>query len=198
MNEDNKHDVSASLLGMLVVLSAPSGAGKTTLSRMLVDEIENAVYSVSVTSRQPRPDEIEGRDYFFVARERFELMISEGMLLEWALVHDNFYGTAREFIEDKLVNGRIVILDIDVQGALQIKKRFPDAVLIFITPPSLDELRRRLEIRNQDSIDEINKRLKNAAEEMEYIDEYDYKVMNSDLDDALSRIKEIIIKKIRT
>ncbi len=178
--------------GMLVVVSAPSGTGKTTLCHMLVKEIERAVYSISVTSRVPRSKEVDGKDYFFVSEDEFKKMVTENKLLEWAMVHDRYYGTLSEFVNGNLKIGKYIILDIDVQGGLQIKKIYPDAVLIFVMPPSMEELERRITDRKQDSETEIEKRLKNSYEEFKHASDYDYLVINNELDEALKNIMSII------
>jgi guanylate kinase len=192
LNELNKLHERISK-GRLFVISAPSGAGKTTLVRILNEELERAVYSVSVTSRQPRPGEVDGKDYVFVNEDEFMRMVEENKLLEWANVHGNYYGTSRGFVEDNIEKGKYIILDIDVQGGMQIKEKFPDAVLIFVMPPSMEELGKRLNGRNQDSQEEIKKRLNNAYAEMEYAPKYDYQVINEELKDALDKIKSIIV-----
>lgn len=178
--------------GKLVVISAPSGGGKTTLCHMLVKEIENAIYSVSVTSRPPRSNEINGKDYFFADKDEFMRMVRENKLLEWANVHGYFYGTSRKFVEENLKKDSCIILDIDVQGGLQIKKKFPESILIFVMPPSMEELERRLIDRKQDSEFEIKKRLKNAQSEIEYASKYEFQVINNQLDEALESLKSIV------
>ncbi len=178
--------------GMLVVVSAPSGTGKTTLCHMLVKEIERAVYSISVTSRVPRSKEVDGKDYFFVSEDEFKKMVTENKLLEWAMVHDRYYGTLSELVNGNLKIGKHIILDIDVQGGLQIKKIYPDAVLIFVIPPSMEELERRITDRKQDSDTEIEKRLKNSYEEIKHSSDYDYLVINNELGEALKNIMSII------
>ena len=178
--------------GMLVVVSAPSGTGKTTLCHMLVKEIERAVYSISVTSRVPRSKEVDGKDYFFVSEDEFKKMVTEKKLLEWAMVHDRYYGTLSELVNGNLKIGKHIILDIDVQGGLQIKKIYPDAVLIFVIPPSMEELERRITDRKQDSDTEIEKRLKNSYEEIKHSSDYDYLVINNELGEALKNIMSII------
>jgi len=174
--------------GMLLVVSAPSGAGKTTICRKVVSRIRRAVFSISVTSRKPRPDEKQGVDYFFVDKTEFENKIRNNELLEWAEVHGQYYGTSKKFTEDSLSEGKYVVLDIDVQGGLQIKEKFPRAVLIFIVPPSMEELRKRLITRGQDSDEEIEKRLNNANREMESISSYNYIVENDRLEEAVEKI----------
>lgn len=178
--------------GKLIVISAPSGAGKTTLCHMLVKEIEKTIYSISVTSRPPRSNETDGKDYIFVDKDEFAKLVEENKLLEWANVHGHYYGTFSKFVKENLRKGKNVILDIDVQGGSQIRKKFPGALLIFVMPPSIEELGRRLIGRRQDSEAEIKKRLKNAQHEIDYAGKYDFQVVNSDLEEALEEIKSII------
>ncbi|MGM0440806.1 MAG: guanylate kinase [Elusimicrobiota bacterium] len=175
--------------GELVVISAPSGTGKTTLCRHLLNRIENSVFSVSVTSRPPRGDEIDGEDYNFVGEEEFKTLIKEGKLLEWAKVHGYYYGTSKEFVRSQKAKGKDIILDIDVQGGVQIKKQYPQAVLIFVIPPSVEELENRLRKRSQNSETEIQHRLENADEELNYVKDYDYLVINNKLEEA---VKELV------
>ena len=178
--------------GLLFVVSAPSGAGKTTLCRKLVEDVEGAVYSISTTSRSPRPAEKDGYDYFFVSREKFMEKVKGSCMMEWAEVHGNLYGTEKKFIEENLASGRHVICDLDVQGAEKVKNEYKETVLIFILPPSASELRARLEKRKQDSIEEIKKRLENSYAEMARSDKYDYYIINEDFNVALSEMKSII------
>lgn len=180
--------------GNLLVISAPSGTGKTTLCKRLVSLTKDTVYSVSVTSRPPRTNEINERDYLFVSEEEFKQLIEEKRLIEWAKVHGNYYGTSKEFVEKNIQAGKDIILDVDVKGALQIKEKFKEAVLIFLLPPSMGELRKRLTGRKQDSEHEIEKRLKNAYEEIEYIEKYDYKIVNDQIKNALDELKKIVSK----
>ncbi len=181
--------------GMVAVVSAPSGTGKTTLCRMIVDDIQRAVFSVSITSRPPRPGEKPGYDYVFVDKEDFKQRAQSGEMLEWAKVHGHYYGTSKELVRSALEQDKYVILDIDVQGGIQIKKIFPAAVLVFVMPPSMEELKRRIENRKSETAEEIEKRLQNARDEMEKAPEYDYLVINSDIDKAVSEIKSIIISE---
>ena len=178
--------------GNLIVISAPSGAGKTTLRerlRALVPELE---YSVSMTTRSPRGSEIEGKDYYFVSREVFEDGIAENKFIEWAEVHGNLYGTPEEFVESKLAEGKDVLLDIDVQGALKVRKQFPSALLIFIRAPSMAVLEERLKDRHTDSPEEMKKRLITATEEMSYSEHYDHIIINENLEDALVELERIV------
>ncbi|RKQ61747.1 guanylate kinase [Thermovibrio guaymasensis] len=178
--------------GLLIVISAPSGTGKTTLTRMLLKEFPNIEFSISFTTRKPRPGEVNGKDYWFISREEFLKRIEEGDFLEWAEVYGNLYGTSKSQVLKALNEGKDVLLDIDTQGALQVKKNFPEAVLIFILPPSLEELERRLRNRGTDPEEVIEKRLKVAREEIKRAKFYDYIVVNDVLEVAYNKLKSII------
>ncbi|MBC2709896.1 MAG: guanylate kinase [Desulfosarcina sp.] len=178
--------------GRLFVVSAPSGAGKTTLCVAARNNLPRLVYSVSTTTRRPRGGEQEGRDYFFVSEAQFIEGIRKGLWAEWAKVHDNYYGTSARFIEDHLAAGRDVLLDIDVQGAGQILKHYPDAVTIFIMAPSMAVLCQRLTARGLDSAEVIHKRMKNAEAEIAKKAMYRYVVVNDDLDAAIHRFVSIL------
>jgi guanylate kinase len=182
--------------GRLIIVSAPSGAGKTTLCRLVRERIPELLYSVSYTTRSPRPGEIEGRDYHFVTRQEFLDGIARNRWAEWAEVHGNHYGTSADFIREALASGRSVLLDIDGQGAEQIRARFPDSILIFILPPSLEELRRRLESRKSDSEEVIERRLANAAAEMARSSGYDWILVNDHLGDATDRLADFVRTKL--
>ena len=183
--------------GILFVVTAPSGAGKTTLCDMVLEAVQGLEYSVSVTTRPPREGEENGRDYHFVDRAEFERRLAAGEFLEHAVVYDNYYGTRRATVEEALSKGSDLILDIDVKGALQIKeKRYP-AVFIYIVPPSMEELERRLRGRATDSEKVIRKRLSLARDEMRYIGEYDYLVVNDDLDAAFDDLRAVILAERR-
>lgn len=177
--------------GHLFIISAPSGAGKTTLCRAVRDEITELKYSVSHTTRLPRKGEIHGVDYFFIKKETFIEGIENGKWAEWAMVHDNYYGTSSRYLSKTLDAGDNILLDIDVQGAKQILKVFPAAITIFIMPPSLSVLKQRLEKRGTDSPEVIEKRLKNAVQEINSRDIYQYVVINDDLKQAIAEIKAI-------
>ena len=179
--------------GFLFVVSAPSGAGKTTLCRAITDSLGNITHSISYTTRKPRPGEIDGRDYFFVTEERFKNMIEAGDFAEWAEVHSHLYGTSRRVLEDVMGRGMDVILDIDTQGAMQIKEKFATAVFIFIMPPSLDILEERLRNRKSDNEEEIKKRMRRAREEIRDYAKYDYIIVNRDFDRALNELRSIFI-----
>jgi guanylate kinase len=179
--------------GRLFIISAPSGAGKTTLLQMVIPRIERLVFSVSHTTRSPRPGEKDGVDYFFVSKTAFEDMRDRGAFMEWAEVHGKFYGTSRQKVFTLLEAGNDVVLDIDVQGAEIIRDSgLVDAAFIFISPPGLAELERRLRGRGQDSEDTILLRLKNAENEMRAIENYEYLIVNEHLDEA-ARVLEAII-----
>lgn len=177
------------------MFSAPSGAGKSTILSHLMRLFPDSVYSISHTTRPPRKGEIDGKDYFFVSKEMFLRMIEEGKLLEWEEILGNLYGTSRELIEEALKKGQDVFMDIDVKGAQNIKKRFPQAILIFIKPPSLEELKRRLEKRGTEPEEVISKRLRLAEEELKEACKFDYVVVNEDLEKAISEISGIILKE---
>ena len=178
--------------GLLIVVSAGSGAGKSTLCRMLLKRRKNLVFSVSATTRLPRPGEKDGKDYFFVTEAAFKAMRKRHELVEWARVHNDYYGTPRPFLERMRARGRDVLLDIDVQGALQVKRRFPEAVLIFITTPTFAELERRLRSRSSESEAQIRQRLSDARHELKYQGYYDYNVVNDRLPLALKRLEAIL------
>ena len=178
--------------GLLIVLSGPSGAGKGTLCRELLRQVPELVYSVSATSRSPRPGEIDGVHYFFRTREEFEKMLAQGELLEWANFCGNYYGTPRFAVEQALRAGKDVILEIEIQGALQVKERFPQGVFIFIVPPSLDVLSERIHKRGTESEEVIQKRLATAIQELEYVSEYDYVVVNDEVPVAVDKLKSIL------
>ena len=179
--------------GLLFVVSAPSGAGKTSLCRAVTDAVENLTHSVSYTTRKPRPGEIDGRDYFFVSQKRFQEMLQAGDFAESAEVHANLYGTSRRVLDDMVSKGIDVILDIDTQGAKQIKKKFESAVFIFILPPSLDILEERLRNRKSDLEEEIKRRMTRAREEIKDYGMYDYLIINRDFDRALAELHSIIV-----
>jgi guanylate kinase len=178
-------------LGVLSVISGFSGVGKGTIVKKLVAE-EDYALSISATSRAPREGEVHGREYFFLTRDEFHSMIESDGLIEWAEYVNNFYGTPREYVEERLAEGKDVILEIEPQGALKIKEKYPEAVLIFVVPPNAKELEKRLIGRGTEEAGTIKKRLKRAAEETEYIDNYEYIVINDNLDDAVRDIHHII------
>ena len=178
--------------GLIIVVSGFSGAGKGTLMKELTKKYDNYALSVSATTRNPRPGEVNGREYFFVTNEEFEKLINENGLIEHAGYVDHYYGTPRKFVEDKLAQGIDVILEIEIQGALQIKEQYPDAVLLFVMPPSVAELEKRLRGRGTETEEVILQRLKRAKEESVGIEKYDYLVINDDLEKCTERLHGII------
>ena len=178
--------------GIIIVVSGFSGAGKGTLMKALTGKYDNYALSVSATTRNPRPGEVNGREYFFVSNEEFEKLIQENGLIEHAGYVDHYYGTPRKFVEDKLSQGIDVILEIEIQGALQIKEQYPDAVLLFVMPPSVTELEKRLRGRGTETEEVILQRLKRAREESVGIEKYDYLVINDDLEQCTERLHNII------
>lgn len=178
--------------GILVVVSGFSGSGKGTLMKALVEKYHQYALSISATTRQPRPGEENGREYFFITREAFQKMAEENALIEYAQYVENYYGTPREYVEKQLASGRDVILEIEIQGALRIKEQYPDALLLFVTPPSAEELKRRLTNRGTESAEVIEARLKRAAEEAEGVEAYDYIVVNDELEACTERLHQLI------
>lgn len=178
--------------GRLIVVSGPSGAGKSTVVFKAINGRQDMCFSTSVTSRKPRPGEVDGREYFFIDPERFEQMVENDELLEHAVYVGNYYGTPRKFVEDKLAAGDSVFLDIEVQGARQVKAKMPDAVMIFLIPPSLDELKKRLESRGTETEESIRGRLARAREEYAEADFYDYIVVNDDIETAANELLSIL------
>ncbi|GAA4715985.1 guanylate kinase [Brevibacillus fulvus] len=179
--------------GLLLVLSGPSGVGKGTICKALRERMTNLVYSVSATTRAPRAGEIEGVNYFFKSRAEFERMIAENELLEWAEYVGNYYGTPRRFVEETLASGRDVILEIEVQGALQVKEKFPEGIFLFLAPPDLAELQNRIVGRGTESEESIRNRMEVAKAEIELMDKYDYVVVNDVVDCACEKIEAIIM-----
>ena len=173
-------------------LSAPSGTGKTTLARRLIEESDNCVFSFSITTRTPRQGEQHGLDYLFVDGDRFDQMIESGDLAEWAYVHGGRYGTPKKALNDAADLGQHVVLDIDVQGALQIRDAIPDAKLIFVLPPSVDVLLERLRIRGTEESEVLGLRLRSALEELEVALDFDYIIINEHLSDCVQEIRDII------
>jgi len=178
--------------GILIVVSGFSGAGKGTITKELVKRYENYCLSVSATSRKPREGEVEGRDYFYKTREEFESMIENDELLEHAQYVGNYYGTPKKYVEDCINSGRDVILEIEVQGALQIKKKVPEAVTIFMTTPTIAILKQRLIGRGTETLDVIEQRLKRAKEEAEYMTQYDYIIVNDDLEECVTGLNDLL------
>lgn len=182
--------------GKLFVISAPSGTGKTTLVKKVLKRFRDLSYSVSHTTRSPRKNEEEGLDYFFISPLKFQKKIDQDHLLEWAKVHDNFYGTSKKFVNERLGNGQSLILDIDVQGAKQVMASSLDPVTIFILPPSFEVLSQRLEKRGTDSKEVIARRLGNAKKEMENKKLYQYTIINDELDEAAKELCLIFKKEM--
>ncbi len=177
--------------GNLYVVAAPSGTGKSSLVKALLEVDSRMELSVSHTTRAPRGQELHGREYYFVSNDEFDRMVINDAFVEWAKVHNNRYGTSRKAIEDKIAAGADIVLEIDYQGAIQIKQKFPNAVLIFILPPSWEELRSRLMRRAEDSEDVIELRLRNAAEEVAHVHEFDFVIINEMFERALFDLKAI-------
>lgn len=175
--------------GRLIVLTGPSGVGKGTLVRSLSQSHPELYLSVSVTTRSPRPGEIDGKHYYFVSREQFEQMVAQGELLEWAEFAGNCYGTPRQQVEEKIQQGKWVLLEIELEGARQIRASFPEAMRIFILPPSMQELEQRLRGRGQDSEEAIARRLRRASEEINAAGEFDFKIVNDNFEAALKEIE---------
>lgn len=178
--------------GILVVVSGFSGAGKGTLIKAMLEKHHNYALSISATTRAPRQGEEDGREYFFVTREKFEEMIREGQLIEYAQYVENYYGTPRQYVFQQMADGKDVILEIEIQGALKIKERFPDALLLFVMPPSADELKRRLVGRGTETMEVIDQRLHRAAEEAEGMTSYDYILINDKVDTCVDAMHQLI------
>ena len=181
--------------GNLIVVSGPSGAGKGSVISKLMEVYDNAWLSVSMTSREVRSNDIPGKTYFFVSKEEFEERINEGVFLEYAIYNGNYYGTPRDKINDKLREGYDVILEIEIQGALKVKELVPDAIFVFILPPSMNELKRRLISRGSDSMDKILGRFKTAYKEINEVTKYNYVVINDDINVAVDKVKSILLSE---
>lgn len=181
--------------GKFIVISGPSGVGKGTICNKLINEL-NAWYSVSTTTRAPREGEVDGVNYYFVTKEEFEKRIKNDEFLEYNVYNDNYYGTSKKIVMEKMDEGINVFSEIDVNGAHNIKRIFPDALLIYIAPPSIETLKERLINRGTESLETINKRLKIAEKELKEIDFYDYVVVNDEIDAATNEVRNIILKKI--
>ena len=178
--------------GLLIVISGASGTGKGTVCKKILADLPEVAYSVSATTRNPRPGEIDGKEYYFLSVDDFKTWILEEKFLEYANVYGNFYGTPLNKIEERLSRGEDVLLEIDVQGALNVKQKCPEGVYIFLLPPSLEELKRRIEGRGTENAESLTKRLKNAVEEIKIGREYDYVVVNDSIDGAVDQIKAIL------
>ena len=177
--------------GVLIVMSGFSGAGKGTIVKSLLEK-HDIFLSISCTTRKPREGEVDGKDYYFVTREEFEKMIREGEMIEWAEYAGNYYGTPKKAVNDRLDEGKDVLLEIEVQGGMQVKKLFPEAVLLFVVPPSADELLNRLRTRGTENESQIGLRLEQTVREIEYIKDYDYIVLNDQLDKAVQTVLNIM------
>ena len=178
--------------GILVVVSGFSGAGKGTLMKELLKRYDNYALSISATTRAPREGETDGKEYFFVTKEQFEKMRDERKLVEYAQYVNNYYGTPKEYVEQKMAEGKDVILEIEIQGALKVKKRFPDALLLFVTPPSAEELRRRLVGRGTETLEVINASLFSKQKAAYDMEAYDYLLINDDLDRCVEEMHQLI------
>lgn len=181
--------------GKLFIVSGPSGAGKGTICKRLIEDSDagKIELSISMTTREKRVGEVEGESYYFISEEKFLQKISDGGFLEHAQVYGNFYGTPKEKVLEKLSEGVDVVLEIDIQGALKVKEAYPEGIFIFILPPSMSILRKRLTGRGTDSMETIDMRLSQTFEELSYIEEYDYVVVNGELDEAVNRVKAVVI-----
>ena len=178
--------------GILIVVSGFSGAGKGTIMKALLERYDNYALSISATTRNPRPGEEEGKAYFFKTTEEFEKMIAKDDFIEYAMYVGNYYGTPKAYVEEQLCAGKDVILEIEIQGALKVKEKFPNTLLLFVTPPSAEELRKRLEGRGTETQEVIDGRMKRAIEEAEYMDQYDYLVVNDELDVCVEEMHHLI------
>ena len=178
--------------GILIVVSGFSGAGKGTLMKEIMKQYDNYALSISATTRAPREGEVDGREYFFRTVDEFEKMIAQDELIEYAKYVDNYYGTPRAYVEEKLEEGKDVILEIEIQGALKVKEKFPDTLLLFVTPPNVEILRNRLIGRGTETMEVIENRMKRAIDEAEGMDHYDYLVINDDLQECVEEMHNII------
>ncbi len=178
--------------GLLVVVSGPSGAGKGTVCQKLLSRRDSVRYSISATTREPRQGEVDGKNYFFVSKSKFLDMLDKDELIEWDKYCDNYYGTPKTYVEACLEDGLDIILEITVEGALEIKQKYPDCVLVFIIPPSFGELRRRIVSRATEGSEVIEKRLEQASNELKHISKYDYVVLNDSVDNAVLNIEKIL------
>lgn len=178
--------------GFLLVVSGPSGVGKDTLVQKLLEADASIEYSISATTRPKRDYEVDGKDYIFMSKDDFEAQIKGNKFLEYARVHENLYGTPKDFVLDGINDGKIIVLEIDVQGALQVKENYPDGVFVFILPPSLEELENRLTSRGTESEEQVKIRLANAKKELDLVNEYQYGVVNDNLDEAVADLSAII------
>jgi len=183
--------------GKLFVFSAPSGAGKTTIIKNVLKKFPELIFSVSATTRKQRYYEIEGRDYFFLTEDEFKRKIGNNEFIEWEKTYDYFYGTLRSFVSENVEKGKSVVLEVDVKGALKIKESYPDSVLIFITPPSIEELKKRLANRKTETDMDFRKRIERAKMELSFNDKFDYNVVNENLKEAENQVFEIIKNELK-
>ena len=179
--------------GLLIVVSGASGTGKGTICKKILADMPEVAYSISATTRAPRPGETDGKEYYFISRDEFKAWIAEGKFLEFADVYGNFYGTPLNKIEERLNRGEDILLEIDVQGALNVKRKCPDGIYIFLLPPSLEELKRRIEGRGTETAESLQRRLDNAIAEIKIGREYNYVVVNDTVDNAVAQIKAILV-----
>jgi guanylate kinase len=191
----SNEDIVLTELGHFYVIAAPSGTGKTSLVRALVNSVNDLQISISYTTRPPRPGDVHGKDYYFVTQEEFVLMNEKQAFLEHAIIYQHYYGTSRDWVLKKLAAGIDVLLEIDWQGAQQIRRQFSDAVLIFILPPSLDTLRQRLQNRGQDQSAVIAERMAGAQREISHFQEFDFLVINDQFEQALADLQHIVLAK---
>ncbi len=182
--------------GKLFVFSAPSGSGKTTIVRKLLCEFDDLVFSISATTRKRRGNEVEGKDYFFISEDEFKRKIENDEFIEWEKFYDYYYGTLKSFVDKQLEQNKSVLLEVDVKGAVRIKKKYSNSVLIFIAPPSKEVLKQRLINRKTETAEDLQKRIERAEMELEYKDKFDYVVINENLDKAIEEVKEIVKKEI--
>lgn len=178
--------------GFLLVISGPSGSGKGTVSKELLNRNDDIVFSISATTRKPRYNELDGVSYFFLDEEEFKKKVEDNEFLEHAFVHSNYYGTPRDFVMKEVDKGEIVLLEIDVQGALQVKKNYKNVIFVFLLPPTMDELKNRIIKRGTESEEDVERRFKNAFEELDFVGEYDYFVVNDKVENAVTDIENII------
>ncbi len=178
--------------GLLIVLSGPSGSGKGTMCKRFLEKNQDVGLSISATTRQPREGEIDGRHYFFKQKREFETMIAEGELLEYVYVFDNYYGTPIKYVEEKIKSGKDIILEIEIEGARKVRETYADAVLVFVLPPTIEELKRRIESRGTETPEQIENRLYRSIEEINAIDLYSYFIINDDLEFAVEEMEAIV------
>lgn len=179
--------------GLLIVLSGPSGSGKGTICKSFLEKNEKVGLSISATTREPRDGEVDGKHYFFIDKPKFEKMIQNHELLEYVHVFDNYYGTPKKYVEDKIESGDDVILEIEIEGAKNIKSGYPDAVLIFVLPPTIEELRRRICSRGTETMEQIDKRLERSVREIGEIEQYSYFIVNDKLENSVKELEAIVL-----